>query len=335
MYKGQTVAVVIPAYDEEGFVGDVIETVPEFVDRVYAIDDRSTDGTWDEICDAAEKVNGTRRKAPMTDGGQTFEKRVVPMRMDRNSGVGGTVKTGYRRAMGDGIDVIVVMDGDGQHDPNYLDRLIDPIADGRADYTKGNRLLYRDYRDGMSAWRFFGNSVLSFLTKVASGYWKMMDPQNGYRAISHHALSRIGVDDIYEDYGMCNDMLVRLNAHDFRVADIAMPAVYGDEKSSIKYSTFIPKVSSLLLRGFLWRLKVKYLILDFHPLALFYYLGALTSALGIAGLGYALWALVAGDGGLISGFITLTLTVIGFALILSAMVFDMRENEDLESQVYE
>lgn len=335
MYKGHTVAVVIPAYNEEGFVGDVIETVPEFVDRVYAIDDRSTDGTWDEIQAAAENVNGTRQKAPITDGGQAFEKRVVPMRNDRNSGVGGTVKAGYRRAMGDGIDIIAVMDGDGQHDPNYLDRLIDPIAEGRADYAKGNRLLYRKYRNGMSTWRFFGNSVLSFLTKIASGYWKMMDPQNGYRAISHHALSRIGVDDIYEDYGMCNDILVRLNTHDFRVADIAMPAVYGDEKSSIKYSTFIPKVSKLLLQDFLWRLKVKYLILDFHPLALFYYLGALTSVAGIAGLGFTLWALVASSGALVPGLVSTGLTVIGLTLILWAMVFDMNANEDLEMQVYE
>lgn len=335
MYKGHTVGVVVPAYNEEGFVGRVIETIPDFVDRVYAIDDRSTDGTWEEIQEAANEANGTPRQAPIADGGQAFDQRVVPIRLERNSGVGAAIKTGYRRALGDGMDIIATMDGDGQMDPDYLDRLIDPIAEGKGDYAKGNRLLYREFRRGMSTWRFFGNSVLTLLTKIASGYWKMMDPQNGYRAISYHALERIGVDDVYEDYGMCNDILVRLNAHDFRIVDVAMPAVYGEERSSIKYSTFIPKVSMLLLRDFLWRLKVKYLVTDFHPLAMFYYLGALTALVGVAGIGHAVWSFAAGAAALVSGLLSFGIGVIGCALILLAMVFDMQANGDLEMQVYE
>ncbi len=135
----------------------------------------------------------------------------------------------------------------------------------------------------MPPFRFFGNSILTFLTKIASGYWKTMDPQNGYTAISHYALANVGLENMYEYYGYCNDLLVKLNAKGMRVADVAMPAVYGDEESSIDYTTYIRKVSWMLLKNFFWRLKVKYLVLDFHPLALFYLFGAATAALGMAG----------------------------------------------------
>jgi len=119
----------------------------------------------------------------------------------------------------------------------------------------------------MSSFRFFGNSILTFLTKIASGYWKTMDPQNGYTAITNHALSTVGIENMYEYYGYCNDLLVKLNAKGLRVADVAMPAIYGEETSTISYPTYIRKVSKMLLENFLWRLKVKYLVLDFHPLA--------------------------------------------------------------------
>ena len=188
------------------------------------------------------------------------------------------------------MDITVTMDGDGQMDPEYMPRLLDPIVEDKADYAKGNRLLYKEYRSNMPKFRFLGNSILTFLTKIASGYWKTMDPQNGYTAISHYALDNVGIDVMYEYYGYCNDLLVKLNTKGMRVADVAMPAKYGDEESSIRYRTYIQRVSGMLLRNFLWRLKVKYLVLDFHPLALFYYLGAGTVGLGILG---SLWSLYA------------------------------------------
>jgi glycosyltransferase involved in cell wall biosynthesis len=330
MYEGTTVGVVVPAYNEEGFVGRVIDTVPTFVDRVYVVDDCSTDDTWAEIDEHAERANQVSEPA-LADGGVTFDRPVVPIRHEENRGVGGSIKTGYRAAMEDGIEVIAVMNGDGQMDPAMLDRIIDPVVSGKAAYAKGNRLLYREYRRGMSAWRFFGNSVLTVLTKIASGYWKMMDPQNGYTAVSADALREVGLVDIYEDYGFCNDVLVKLNAHNLPIADVAMPAVYGEETSSIKYSTFIPKVSSLLLRDFLWRLKVKYLVLDFHPLALCYLVGALGTVLGLVVGGATLMSRSA-TVALARALPTLLLSV-GF--LLAAMVMDVRENDDLVVQVYD
>ena len=251
MYTDQTVAVVVPAYNESGFVGEVIETVPEFVDRIYVIDDQSTDDTWDEITDTAAELNNA---AAATDGGATFDQRVVPIQHDENRGVGGAIKTGYLRARDDKIDVTAVMGGDGQMDPAVLDRIIDPIVEGEADYVKGNRLINDRDHEQMPRFRHVGNRILTGLTKIASGYWQIGDPQMGYTAISLDALREADIEEMYEFYGYCNDLLVRLNVSGQTVADVPSPLNYGDEQSHISYLTYIPRVSLMLLRTFLWRL---------------------------------------------------------------------------------
>ena len=348
MYRDHTVGVVVPAYNEEGFVGEVIDTLPRYVDRAYVVDDCSTDDTWEEIQEHAAAANAEppmhvdceepppMETAPVTDGGAVFPERVVPVQHEENRGVGGAIKTGYKHALEDEIDVTAVMGGDGQMDPDIMERFLDPIVEGRADYTKGNRLLYKEYRQGMSKWRFVGNSILTFLTKISSGYWKTMDPQNGYTAISYYALSNVGIDSMYEYYGYCNDLLVKLNAKGLRVADVAMPAVYGDEKSSIRYSTYIRKVSGMLLKNFLWRLKVKYLVLDFHPLALFYYFGAFMALLGALGSGWSVYAKIAyGDSLFVRASSSLLLFSIGSMFIMFAMLFDMQVNKNKEVQIHD
>jgi glycosyltransferase involved in cell wall biosynthesis len=332
MYKGKSVAVVITAYNEEGFVGDVIRTLPAFVDRAYAVDDASTDGTWQEILHHAGATDGDGRTTAASGLAPEDEPPVVPIRHEDNRGVGAAVKTGYRHALEDGMDVVAVMDGDGQMDPAILDRIVDPVVEGRADYAKGNRLFSRDHVRGMSRWRRFGNAVLTGLTKAASGYWKTMDPQNGYTAISRRALAALEIDELYDDYGFLNDLLVKLNARRLRVADVEMEAVYGDERSSITYSTFVPSVLALLTRGFLWRLKVRYLIYDFHPLVLLYVLGAV-GAVGL--LGETLLVAVGGlslAGAVVDGLLLALFS--GVALSL-AMAFDVMNNEHLETQELE
>lgn len=334
MYRDWTVGVVVPAYNESGLVGQVIETMPRFVDRVYLVDDCSTDGTWAEIGQYVERVTDGGHATPQPDrgdvrgpdatadsveptaaatadsasasseptlelardavDGEPTEKgpgaptgpAIVPIRHDRNRGVGGAIKTGYRRALADGMDVTAVMAGDAQMDPEQLDRLLDPVVEERAAYAKGNRLAGREHLESMSSWRLFGNAVLSFLTKVASGYWEMMDPQNGYTAISREALETVDLDGLYEEYGFANDLLVELNTAGYTIADVSMPAVYGDEQSHIEYHTFVPRLSRLLLSGFLRRLGRRYVVREFHPLVLLYALGvggflATTAALGV------------------------------------------------------
>jgi glycosyltransferase involved in cell wall biosynthesis len=323
MYKDNSVAVVIPAYNEESFVGDVVRSLPVFVDRAYVVDDCSTDETWQEIQLAVTHVNATRE-------GLVDDQFAEAIQHEENTGVGGAIKTGYNRARQDGMDITAVMNGDGQMDPEILHRIIDPVAEGRADYAKGNRLLSRDHMDGMSRWRQFGNGLLTFLTKVSSGYWKTMDPQNGYTAISERALNRLDVDELYDDYGFCNDILVRLNARSMRVADVEMEAVYGEETSDITYRHFIPAVFTLLLRGFLWRLKTRYLVFDFHPLVLLYALGTVGVTGSVAHAGFTLVRAVPGAR-LLLAFVAFLVS--SFSLVL-AMTFDLSNSEHLEVQVF-
>lgn len=277
MHRDASIGVVVPAYNEGAFVGEVLDTMPAFVDQVYAVDDCSTDETWSEI--------QARARQPVTvgaatDGGLRTLDRVVPIRHEINRGRGAAVKTGYRHALEDGMDVVAVMDADGQMEPAELERLIEPVIAGRADYAKGNRLDDPAHWRGMSRWRLFGNVVLTLLTRIASGYGSMRDPQNGYTAISAATLASLDLDGLYDEYGFLNDVLVELNARDRRIADVSIPAVYGDEESGIRYSTFVPALSGLLLRGLLRRIVHKYVVEEPHPLVLLY-------GLGVAGTGLA------------------------------------------------
>jgi len=347
MYRNHTIGVVIPAYNEEGFVGGVIDNLPLYVDRAYVIDDCSEDDTWGEIRRNARKANrhppthvdsDEPRDDPATvaDGGAGFDRRVIPIQHGENRGVGGAIKTGYQHALEDEMDITAVMGGDGQMNPEILYNFLDPIVEGRVDFAKGNRLLDKDYREGMSNGRFFGNSILTFLTKIASGYWKTMDPQNGYTAISYYALDNVGINSMYEYYGYCNDLLVKLNAKGMRVADVAMSAVYGDEKSSIKYHTYIRKVSLMLLKNFLWRLKVKYLVLDFHPLALFYIFGAMMTLFGVLGGVWSIYShTVLGNPLFVRAASSMLMFSLGTMFMMFAMLFDMQVNEDKEVQIYD
>jgi len=353
MYRNHSVGVVVPAYNEEGFISDVIREMPEYVDRIFAIDDCSTDNTWLEILEAANDDSETLDSKPDIANEDTITidesellanratqndviGRVVPIQHKDNLGAGGAIKTGYLAARDAEIDVTATVDGDGQMDLDQLTQLLDPIIEDKADYSKGNRLLYREYREEMPKFRFFGNAILTFLTKIASGYWKTTDPQNGYTAVSYYALDNVGIEAMYEYYGYCNDLLVKLNAKGMRVADVAIPAIYGEEVSSISYITYIRKVSGMLFRNFLWRLKVKYLTLDFHPLALFYIFGSVQSTLGILGAGWSLYAkFVLGQPLFIRASASLLLFAVGSMFIMFAMLFDMQVNEYKEIQIHQ
>jgi glycosyltransferase involved in cell wall biosynthesis len=302
MFREKRVGVVVPAYNEEGFVGEVIDTMPPFVDRIYVVDDASTDDTWTEITERAS------------------DDRVVPIRHEENRGVGGAIKTGYRQALDDRIDVTAVMGGDGQMDPQYLSDLITPIVGGYAEYVKADRLGSTDLWRGMSRWRLFGNFVLSMLTRITSGYWGLSDPQNGYTAIGLPALKAVDLDSMYEYYGYCNDILVKLNVNDMRVADVPVPAVYGDEESSIDYPSYIYRVSGMLARNFLWRLRAKYVGDGVHPLVVCYTLsGGLLAASVALALAGVVWLLM-----------PVALTGLALVFLLIGVELDRRANRDLE-----
>lgn len=291
MFRDHTVGVVVPAHNEAGLVGEVMATLPAFADRAYVIDDRSTDGTWAEISRTAARLNASRPRPAIADGG-TVLPRFVAIRHDRNRGRGAAVKTGYLAALADGMDVVAVLDGDGQMDPDLLDRFVAPVVAGEVDYAKGNRLSRLEHRDGMSRWRFVGNVLLTTLTHIASGYWRTGDSQNGYTAISASTLRRLDVDGLYDGYGFLNDILVKLHVAGARVGDVVMPARYGDEQSGIRYRTFIPRVSGLLLRDFVWRVWTEYRRRDADLYPQLYGLGAVDGLAGLVVLGYALLGVV-------------------------------------------
>ncbi len=323
MYRDMTVAVVVPAYNETGYVGDVIDGLPAFVDRAYVVDDGSTDDTWAEITTHAERRNEAH------DG--HFETLVVPIQHDQNRGVGGAIKTGYLRARDEGIDATAVLGGDDQMDPAELKRYLDPIADGLADYTKGNRFADPDYWAEMPRFRLIGNVTLSYLTKVASGYWDSMDSQNGYTAISLEALERTDIEGMYEYYGYCNDLLVRLNAADVEIADVARSSEYAYTdgwKSHIDYKEYIPRVSGMLVRSWLWRLRRKYLLTRFEPLAPLYLLGSTVLGTSLLGL---FSSLVRRDGEDTGPWIVAV--TLGALTVLYAAMRDREDNSDLQVHV--
>lgn len=299
------IGVVVPAYNEELLIEETINGIPGYVSRIYLIDDGSTDRTPEIV--------------------RTFtDPRIVLVRHEKNKGVGAAIIHGYRLALEDNMDMVAVMAGDNQMDPGQLPRLLMPIIEGRADYTKGNRLISRDFTRGMSRWRLIGNTLLTLITKIGSGYWHISDPQNGYTVISRQALEVLNLDSIYTYYGYCNDLLVKLNTYGFRALDVPMPSRYGGEKSKIRYGRYIVKVAPMLFRGFLWRLKTKYVVLGFNPLVLFYGAGMvlLPSGLLLCLFVIAEWILgspVSSGVSLFAALITLT----GFELLLFAMVFDM------------
>ena len=326
MYRAHTVGVVVPAYNEAGFVGDTIASVPGFVDRVYVVEDGSTDGTWREIRAAARAANDHH-------AGGAFRERVVPIRHDENRGVGGAIKTGYLRAREEDVDLVAVMGADGQMEPDALADLLDPVVDDRADYVKANRFLGRTSRGEMPRLRFVGNAMLGALTKIASGYWRTGDPQSGYTVISGEALDAVPVEDMYEFYGYCNDLLVKLNVAGMRVLDVPHPPVYGDEESHIRYRTYVPKVSGMLARNFLWRLKTKYLAFDFHPLVGAYAAGAVSSAVGLAGLAWALPGVGTVASPLARFGAALAFLLVGALAFVAAMWMDMRANDHLGGTV--
>jgi glycosyltransferase involved in cell wall biosynthesis len=311
VYEGRTVAVVVPAYNEEALVGSTVSGIPAFVDSIIVVDDCSKDET-------AVRA-------------QNADKRVEVIAHERNQGVGAGGGASYRRAIAIGVDVTCVMAADGQMDPDDLETLVRAIAVDETDYAKANRLFTGQAWQLIPRTRYLGNAALSFMTKIASGYWHVADSQSGYTAVNLETLKLLDLDRIYRRYGFPNDLLVHLNVFNRRVRDYPSRPIYGvGERSGIRLRHVVPKISWLLLKGFFWRMGQKYVIRDFHPLILFYMLGILLFAGGFL-LGVAEVVLrIAGNAVPSATIVLVALLVIsGLQLLLFAMWFDMESNKDL------
>ena len=317
MYKNSSVSVVVPCFNEETQIVSVLESMPEFVDHIYIVDDKSSDGTIAVLQDWLSRSNRT--------GVRLIEHEV-------NQGVGGSIATGYKASIDSGVDVSVVMAGDGQMAPEDLPAILDPVVEEGYDYSKGNRLFTGDAWNMIPKVRYVGNSLLSLLTKIASGYWHVADSQSGYTAISKKALKTIDWDKMYKRYGQPNDLLVRLNIYNFRVKDVPIAPVYNvGEKSGIKPFRMIPGLAFLIFKLFLFRMKEKYIIRDFHPLLFFYFSGLVFFPPGVLlGCYLVVKRILIGPIAETSALFSVFLTIMGLQFLMFAMWFDMENNKDLK-----
>lgn len=316
MYRDTSIAVVVPCYDEELLITRVIDTMPDYVDRIYVVDDRSKDRTAEIVEDYIH---------------QHQPSRVTLIVHEVNQGVGGAIITGYRRAYDDDMAVVAVMAGDAQMDPDDLEVIIEPVVAGEADYTKGNRLATGEAWNQIPRVRYLGNVLLSLMTKIASGYWHIFDSQTGYTAISRKAIATLNWDKLWKRYGYPNHLLIMLNIHNFAVRDVPVRPVYNvGEKSGIRIWRVIPTISLLLLRGFLSRLFEKFVVRDAHPLVLFYIVGTLSFIPGfLLGVYLVLYRIIAGPVAPTSALFAMFLIMFGLNFLMFALWFDMDANRHL------
>jgi glycosyltransferase involved in cell wall biosynthesis len=314
MYKGKTVSVVVPCFKEEHQIAKVTSTMPALVDKIIVVDDCSPDHTSDVVKDL-----------------QKADPRIVLIRHEVNQGVGGAIATGYKWARDNDMDTAVVMAGDGQMDPDDLPNLLDPVVTDGVNYTKGNRLIWRGSYKLIPKRRFFGNSILSLLTKIASGYWHVADSQTGYTVADRAVLNTIDWDQMYKRYGQPNDLLISLNIANFRVRDVPVRPVYGvGEVSGIKIRRVIFTISNVLVKGWLRRLWYKYVVQDFHPLVFFYVLAFIMASIALWMFVRVIWLWSStGNAPELSALAMMFSFSVAMQSAFFAMWFDLESNKNL------
>ncbi len=256
MYRKHKIAISVPAYNEESLIRKTLETIPLFVDLIVVVDDKSKDKTVDEIKKVIKK-----------------DKRINLIAADENVGLGHTVIKGHEFAAKKQVEIIVVMAGDNQMDPQYLPKLLDALIDNSIDYTKGNRFFHRQDLKKMPLFRLIGNILLTFISKFCTGYWSISDPINGYTALKVETYKKIDVSQIASRYGFEPSLLIELSLIDAKVKDVFIPARYGTEKSKVNLLSDPIKVIKTFFNGYVRRIFFKYTLYNFHPIALFYIIG--------------------------------------------------------------
>lgn len=254
MFNDKRIAVVIPSYKVANHIKEVVSSLPSFVDHIIVVDDA----------------------CPQHSGGIVKElgfQKVMVVEHECNMGVGGAVLTGYQEALRLQCDVMVKVDGDGQMDPAYVEAMIRPIVEKKADYTKGNRFTDFNALKNMPRIRLFGNSLLSFMVKLSSGYWNVMDPTNGFTAIDSESARRLEFPKIAKRYFFESDMLIHLNIMNRVVKDVPIPARYGEEKSSLSITKVLFSFPQKLLGGLGKRIFMKYFIYDFNMASVYLLFG--------------------------------------------------------------
>ena len=284
----------------------VVQSVPAFVEKIIVVDDASKDKTFQTV---------SLLKNP----------RVVLLQHEENRGVGGAMLTGYAEAAKLGMDIFVKMDGDGQMRPEHMAALVAPLAEGRADYAKGNR--FTDFKTiiQMPRLRRFGNAWLSFFVKMVSGYWNIFDVTNGYTALSAAMYRKMDLKSLSRGYFFETSMLIELNTNEARVADVHMPAVYEDEESHLRVGKVVSLFPFLMLSGFMRRFYRRYMLKDFNVLSVCFLIGLPLFLFGFA-YGVSIWIHppVYGQPTPAGTVMLAALPIIlGFQLLLAALILDV------------
>ena len=308
MYKDQRIAVVIPAYNVEHYIQEVVRSIRDFVDHIIVVDDASQDRTY-EVCKNIE------------------DPRLIVLRNPKNLGVGGGTIEGFKLALKLNADVMIKMDGDGQMDPLYLKKLIDPLVTEGYHYTKGNRFLHSHDLEKMPKIRLFGNFSMTFLTKLVSGYWNIFDPQNGYVAIRGETFRDLDPGRISKRFFFENDMLVHLNVFNRRVKDVPIPAIYDAQPSSLKIHRVLFSFPVYLFRRFWYRVYQKYVLRDFSPIALLIVFGLILTLWSTFYGGRVWWRSLHTGVPATTGTVMLAVLpfLIGFEMLLQALILDIHQ----------
>jgi len=306
MIRNHKVAVVIPAYKVQTFILDVIAVIGSEVDRIFVVDDACPNGSGKHVQEYCA------------------DSRVEVLFHGENQGVGGAVMTGYKAAIAAGMDVFVKIDGDGQMDPSLVDLFVIPITLGHADYTKGNRFYDLENIGRMPKMRIFGNAMLSFMTKLSTGYWDLFDPTNGYTAIHREAAKVLPMHRISRRYFFETDMLFRLGTVRAKVVDIPMEAVYGDEVSNLKISKILGEFLRKHLANMIKRICYNYFLRDMSVASLELLFGMPIFIFGIAfGIFHWVFSVKQGISTPIGTVMISALSVVcGLQLVLAFLSFD-------------
>lgn len=362
MIYNKTIAVVIPVFNEEKQIISVIKGLPEYIDKIVVVNDGSTDKTESiitsllitgyskgTIIKKPERIKPTKfnyadillqedqeyeiQKLPKFDIKNTNpeEDRIILLSLQVNSGVGSAVSCGYKWCKDYNIDCVVKIDGDGQMDPGEIYNICMPVINGDVDYVKGNRLIHKSSRLVIPKVRFMGNSILSILTKIASGYWHISDTQTAFTAISIDALKSIDLVKLYKKYGYPNDLLVKLNISNCTIREVGIKPIYDvGENSKMKILKVIPRISWILFKSFFKRIWTKYFFKNFHPLFVLYHFGIILLLFTIPyGIKLLKIALTGEQANILTALAFAFAFISGFQSILFAMWMDIQDNERL------
>ena len=315
MYNDLKIAVAIPCYKVEQHLKQVVSGLPPFVDSVLLVDDCSPDGTGALVNRLA-----------------TADPRITAIHHERNQGVGGAMKTAFRKAIELKTDIVVKLDGDGQMDAAYIAPLVEALGD--AEFAKGNRLFDRRMLRRMPAVRRIGNMGVGFMVKAASGYWNVSDPVNGFFAIRTSTLRQMDLDRVADRYFFESSMLIEMHYTGARIREVTMPAIYADEHSNLSVGKTLFTFPPRLIAAWLRRLHLSYFVYDFNICSLYILVGLPSFLFGlIFGLcewiHYASLSSPSPTGTIMVAVLTF---ILGFQMLLAAAQYDITASNPFDKR---